>query len=117
MRCKSWLMMAVIKCPSCKQKISDKAKSCTHCLFDLSGMDAEKMATIKQVDYVKKSQSLMNHSFIAMLLFCGGFLALFYREDVSADDWQHNAALASTIAGFVLYLVTRVRLIMLKRNR
>jgi len=83
----------------------------------LSGLDAEKIDSLKKVDYVKKSQTLMNHSFIAMLLFCGGFLALFYREEMSSGDWQHNTALASTIAGFVLYLITRVRLVMLKHNR
>ena len=61
--------MAVINCPNCKKKISDKAKSCSHCEIDLTNVDAEKMASIKKVNKINKSQTLMNHSFIAMLLF------------------------------------------------
>jgi uncharacterized membrane protein (DUF106 family) len=92
--------MAVINCPSCKKKISDKAKSCQYC----------------QLELTEKSQQLMNHSFIAMLLFCGGFLFL-YWQDAQPGTWQYVIAIASTILGFILYIVTRVRLILAKRNR
>ena len=32
--------MAVINCPSCKKKISDKAKNCSHCQLDLTELDS-----------------------------------------------------------------------------
>ena len=108
--------MAVINCPSCKKKISDKAKSCQYCQLDLTTMNAEKMAQLKQVSAVEKSQQLMNHSFIAMLLFCGGFLFL-YWQDAQPGTWQYIVAIASTILGFILYIITRVRLILAKRSR
>jgi len=108
--------MAVINCPNCKKKISDKAKSCEHCQIDLSALDADKIASLKRVSAVTKSQQLMNHSFIAMLLFCGGFLFL-YLQDAQPGTWQYVVAIASTILGFILYIITRVRLILTKRNR
>jgi hypothetical protein len=108
--------MAVINCPSCKKKISGKAKSCQHCQLDLTALDADKIDSIKRVSAVAKSQQLMNHSFIAMLLFCGGFLFL-YSQNAQPGTWQYVTAITSTILGFILYLVTRVRLLLTKRNR
>jgi len=108
--------MAVINCPSCKKKISDKAKSCQHCQLDLTALDPDKIDSIKRVSAVAKSQQLMNHSFIAMLLFCGGFLFL-YSQNAQPGTWQYVTAITSTILGFILYLVTRVRLLLTKRNR
>ena len=108
--------MAVINCPNCKKKISDKVKSCHHCQLDLTELDADKIASLKRVNAVKKSQQLMNHSFIAMLLFCGGFLFL-YWQDAQPGTWQYVSAITSTILGFILYIVTRVRLILTKGNQ
>ena len=107
--------MAVINCPNCKKKISDKAKSCSHCQIDLNALDAEKIAQMKKVQKINKSQQIMTISFIAMLLFCGGFLA-FYWYEVQPGSWQYIASLTTTFIGFVLYLVTRVQLILLKRS-
>lgn len=108
--------MAVINCPNCKKKISDKAKSCEYCHIDLTELDADKIASLKRVSAVAKSQQLMNHSFIAMLLFCGGFLFL-YSQDAQPGTWQYVVAIASAVLGFILYIITRVRLILTKRNR
>lgn len=108
--------MAVINCPGCKKKISDKAKNCTHCQLDLTALDAEKIAHLKKVSAVEKSQQLMTHSFIAMLLFCGGFLFL-YWQNAQPGTWQYIVSITSAVLGFILYIVTRVRLILVKRSR
>ncbi|WP_426357808.1 hypothetical protein ACPUVO_15310 [Pseudocolwellia sp. HL-MZ19] len=108
--------MAVINCPSCKKKISDKAKTCNHCNMQISGIDQDKLALIKQTNAIKQQQSLMTHSFIAMLLFCGGFL-FFYLKDAQPGTIEYIISIASTVLGFILYLVTRVRLLLLKRNK
>lgn len=107
--------MAVISCPNCSKKISSKAKTCSHCDFVLTAIDSESLNNIKKEKKIKKSQQLMNHSFIAMLLFCGGFLFL-YWNNAQPDSWQYISALTSTVAGFILYIVTRIRLIILKRS-
>ncbi|MFD2166777.1 zinc-ribbon domain-containing protein [Thalassotalea euphylliae] len=107
--------MAVIDCPACNKKISDKAKTCSHCGLELDGMSSDKLATLEREKRVAKHQSLMNHSFIALLLFCGGFLFLFW-QDVVPGSWQYMTAMTATVFGFIFYLVTRVRLLLLKRN-
>ena len=108
--------MAVINCPSCKKKISDKAKSCSHCDIAIADVDQEKLALIQQTNAITLQESLMTHSFIAMILFCGGFL-LFYLKNVQSGTIEHSLAIGSTIVGFVLYIVTRIRLLLLKRNK
>ena len=97
------------------KKISDKANSCSHCQLDLANLDKDKIQSLSKVNFVQKHQRLMNHSFIAMLLFCGGFL--FFWQYASSGTWQYIASVASTVAGFVLYLITRIRLLFLKRSK
>lgn len=107
--------MAVISCPGCKNKVSDKAKECSHCQLDLQNVDEEKLQTINKINVINKSQKMMTHSFIAMLLFCGGFL-LFYWQNAQPGTWQYVVSAVSTIVGFIWYIVTRIRLILLKRS-
>ncbi|MGJ8692386.1 MAG: hypothetical protein ACSHW0_07880 [Thalassotalea sp.] len=108
--------MAVINCPSCKKKISDKAKSCSHCQLELSNLDDEKLSSLAQVNNIKKSQQIMTFAFIAMLLFCGGFLFL-YWSNAEVGSWQYSTAMVTTGIGFFWYLVTRIQLIILKRSK
>lgn len=107
--------MAVINCPHCKKKVSDKAETCSHCHSPISALDAEKRILIRKENFLKKNQQLTNHSFIAMLLFCGGFLFLYWHSP-QPESWQYQSAFASACLGFILYIVTRVRLILLKRK-
>jgi len=71
--------MAVTNCPGCQKKISDKAKICNHCNLDLSELDADKLASLNRVNLINKTQRINELLFIAMLLFCGGFLFMFGR--------------------------------------
>lgn len=107
--------MAVINCPNCKKKISNKATSCSHCQIDLTDLNEEKLLSMKSASLAERQQTLMNHSFIAMLLFCGGFLFLFW-DNAQPGSWQYATATASTGLGFIFYLVTRVRILLLKKS-
>lgn len=108
--------MAVINCPSCKNKISDKAKECSHCGLSLQALDTDKIANLNRVNRINQAQRLMNYSFIALLLFCGGFLFMFW-DNVEQGTWQHTMAMISTIIGFIMYLIIRVRLLLFKRKK
>lgn len=107
--------MAVINCPGCKKKVSDKAKTCNHCSLDLSALDSEQLASLNRVSLINKTQRLMNFSFIAMLLFCGGFFFMF-RDNVAPGSWQHNIAMVTTIIGFIMYIIIRGMLLFTKRK-
>ncbi len=108
--------MAIINCPACNKKISDKAKTCNHCSVALQNIDQDKLKAIELEQRLKKKQSLMNQSFFAMLLFCGGFLFLFW-QNAQPGSWQYITSITSTVLGFIMYLVTRVRLILIKRKK
>lgn len=108
--------MAVINCPSCKKKISDKATSCSHCNLDLSDLDTDKINSLNRINSIQQAQRLMNYSFVAMLLFCGGFLFMFW-DNVEQGTWQHKLAMTSTVIGFILYIVIRIKLLFIKRKK
>lgn len=108
--------MAVINCPDCKKKLSDKAKQCNHCGLPLNELDSEKIANLNHVNRINQAQRLMNYSFIAMLLFCGGFLFMFW-DNVEQGTWQHTLAMVSTVLGFILYIVIRIKLLFFKRKK
>ncbi len=108
--------MAVINCPNCKKKISDKAKKCNHCAVDLTELDSDKMASIDRINRINQGQRLMNYSFVAMLLFCGGFLFM-YWDNVVPGSWQHTLAMVSSAIGFIMYIVIRVKLLFFKRKK
>ncbi|WP_286232414.1 hypothetical protein [Thalassotalea sediminis] len=107
--------MAVINCPQCNKKISDKAKSCQYCELDLVNVDEDKLASIKKVNIINKSQRIMTFSFIAMLIFCGGFL-YFYWQNVQPGTVEYYASVSAIIVGFFMYITTRIQLILLKRR-
>ncbi len=109
-------LMAVIRCPGCKKKISDKAKQCSHCNLPLTELNSDKMASLNRVNRINQGQKLMNYSFVAMLLFCGGFLFMFW-DNVEQGTWQHTTAMASSIIGFILYIVIRIKSLFFKRQK
>ena len=108
--------MAVINCPGCKKKISDKAKECSHCGLELHTLSSDKIASLNNVNRINQGQRLMTYSFVAMLLFCGGFLFMFW-DNVEQGSWQHNLAMASTVIGFISYIIIRIRLLLFKRQK
>jgi len=110
------LLMAVINCPSCKEKISDKVKKCSFCGLPLQEIDSEKMANLHNINRINQAQRLMTYSFVAILLFCGGFLFMFW-DNVEQGTWQHNLAMVSTVIGFILYIIIRIRLLFFKRKK
>ncbi|MDP4528589.1 zinc ribbon domain-containing protein [Alkalimonas delamerensis] len=105
--------MAIISCPSCGQKVSDKAPSCPKCGMGIAELDQEKLAAMARDRRLNQSQSLMTQSMIAMILFLAGF---FFYWQLPPYGWQYYAAIAAIGVGFIWYLVNRVRILMLKRK-
>lgn len=108
-------LMALVDCPKCRKKISNKAKQCSHCGIDLGNFDAEQSQQLAQVSNIEKHQKIMNQSFVAMLLFCGGFLFTFWQNP-EVGSTQQIIAISSTVVGFSWYIINRMRLIVLKRK-
>jgi hypothetical protein len=107
--------MALVDCPSCSKKISDKAQNCPHCDFTLGTVNVEDIARKQNFNLYLKNQNIQTQSMIAMLLFVAGF-GFMYWGAAEPGGLQHNLAIGLAIIGFVWYIVNRVRLIMLKRS-
>ncbi|QCZ93358.1 zinc ribbon domain-containing protein [Salinimonas iocasae] len=106
--------MALIDCPSCSKKISDKADSCPHCGFGLADASSEDILRKQQLKKFQKLQSIQNQSMFAMLLFVAGF-GFMYWGGSAKGDLQYNLAVLSVVVGFIWYIVNRVRILIIKR--
>ncbi|KMT64966.1 hypothetical protein [Catenovulum maritimum] len=106
--------MALISCPQCRQKISDKAEQCSKCDYVLLG-DPEKLDSQRRILRIKQSSKLMTHSFLFLLLFIGSIAySSWYAE--SGDSWDKMVSLGLTAVGLIGYLVSRIRIMMFKRE-
>ncbi|WP_421131685.1 hypothetical protein [Alteromonas sp. A079] len=106
--------MALVNCPSCNKKTSDKASSCPHCDFKIGNASAEDIERKQQLQKFTKLQSIQNQSLIAMLIFVAGF-GFMYWGGTKPGDLQHNLAIVASVSGFVWYLVNRARIVLIKR--
>lgn len=111
--------MAIVSCPECGKKISDKAAVCEHCGFVLEGQDPEAMARKRRRNKADRVNKLTAQSMLGMLIFVAGIGGVFYfRDEASADpSWQVQASMGAMGVGFIWYIVSRARLILAKRKR
>ena len=107
--------MALVDCPSCNKKISDKADSCQHCGLALGNASGEDIMRKKNLQNFMKNQRIQTQSMVAMLMFVCGF-GFMYWGGALPGDIQHNIAAGTAIIGFVWYIVNRVRVIFLKKS-
>lgn len=111
--------MAIVSCPECGKKISDKAAVCEHCGFVLEGQDPDSLARKRQRKKADRVSKLTAQSMFAMLLFVAGIGGTFYfRDETSADaNWQTQVAMVVMVIGFIWYIINRARLLLVKRQR
>ncbi|GEK11557.1 hypothetical protein HUZ36_17915 [Pseudoalteromonas sp. McH1-7] len=108
--------MAIAQCPSCNKSISSKHKSCPHCetnLADFSQEDRERAASRNRV---KRQQTVMNYSFIALILVLGGFLYIYWQQP-APNSFEMIASKSAIGIGTVWYLINRVILVILKKKK
>lgn len=110
--------MAIVNCPNCNTKISDKAAVCDKCGFVLDGLDAQALERKRRRHKADQLNKLTTQSMLAMLLFVAGIAGIFYFRDTTSPDptWQSQVALAVTVIGFVWYIVNRMRMVAARRR-
>lgn len=104
--------MALVNCPSCNKRISSKAKECSYCKASISS-DNE---SLRVISHIKRSNQLMNQSFLALTLFIGGVVTWFWGGE-PAEGLRATIALGAFSLGFVGYLVTRIQIVLHKRKK
>ncbi|MCF6435707.1 MULTISPECIES: hypothetical protein [Pseudoalteromonas] len=108
--------MAIVQCPGCSKSISNKTKVCPHCQLQLGELTEEQIERLAIKKRISKQQKFMNHSFLALILFLGGFLYMYWHQP-EPDSLQMIAAQGAIAVGCVWYLVNRVVLIYLKKKK
>lgn len=108
--------MAIVNCPNCGKKISDKAAECGHCRQDISALTPEKLEQLERNRRFDQAQRLMNHSMIALVMFLGGFGIMYWWQPESGS-YNRYLAIGAIAVGFVWYIITRIRIILLKRKK
>lgn len=106
--------MALIDCPSCNKKISDKSATCPHCQFAVGDASADDILRKQQMQRFKKLHAIQTQSLIAMVIFVAGF-GFMYWGGAKPGDMQHNLAILSCVIGFMWYVINRVRTVIIKR--
>ncbi|MFQ3234537.1 MAG: hypothetical protein ACI9C4_000088 [Paraglaciecola sp.] len=107
--------MALVDCPSCNKKISDKSPLCSHCGLSVGEPTSEDLSRKQNLQKHLESQKLQTQSMIAMLMFVAGF-GFMYWGGALPGDLQYNIAVGSAIIGFVWYIVNRIRLVFVKKS-
>ena len=108
--------MAIISCPVCANRISNKATECPKCKTNLGEASPEKLASKHREQMARQAQSLMNQSMLALLLFLAGFGILYWWQPENGSYNQYVSTVAIAL-GFGWYVVCRARIIWLKRKK
>ncbi|MBT1445507.1 zinc ribbon domain-containing protein [Shewanella sp. JM162201] len=102
--------MALVQCPVCNKRISSKAGKCPHC----NSANDDNGSSLR-IGHLKRSQRLMNQSFLAMTLFIAGVVVMFWGGE-EPEGMRLNAGAVLLTLGFVGYLITRVQIVLHKRK-
>lgn len=84
--------------------------------MQLGEMTAEQIERLASRKRISKQQKFINHSFLALILFLGGFFYMYWRQP-EPGSLQMMAAQGAIATGCVWYLVNRVILIYLKKKK
>ncbi len=108
--------MAIITCPSCRERISSRSKQCKFCKTKIDDIvdDEKQIRALRNIRF-KKLQRLQTLSFLAVLLFASGTITLYYG--IVNDDPMLELGGRSLLGfGFVGYILTRVLLFVSKKK-
>jgi hypothetical protein len=104
--------MAIITCPLCSKKISDKALECPHCGASMD-MDVEERERISSRLNSKKIQQISMQNMFAVVLFMAGFYIMYFQSPAE-DSMQLKLSQAAVALGFLWYVVNRIRHFLIK---
>ena len=107
--------MAIISCPFCQHKISDKAAVCGKCGNVLGEVSAEELHRIQRERKSALANQLNNHAMLSLLMFLSSFIWYYYRTP-EPESIEMFLVYALMISGCGWYLLTKVRIVLGKRK-
>lgn len=108
--------MAIIKCPSCRERVSDKRRTCPNCGFGIADPDAglalpEASARARK----KRLASLQMHSYAATLVFVAGIVWMVLETGGNVYEARYGSMFLAGL-GIVWYVTIRILMVLGKRN-
>lgn len=107
--------MAIIKCPSCRERVSDKRETCPTCGFGIADTEAglplsEAEKRVKR----KRGARLQMHSYAATLLFVAGIAWMMLESNGNVNNASYWS-MFFTGTGIVWYLTVRIMMVLGRR--
>lgn len=111
--------MAIINCPGCGRRISDKSTFCAHCELPLGEMSREDVSRLKRRRWRRRVWQAKNVTYAAMTALVGGMLWWFLVEPQGWILPPPVVPIVLIFLGAAAYVAGRVWLFWLrmKRNR
>lgn len=108
--------MAIIKCPGCRERVSDKRATCPHCGFGIADQEAglslgEAEARAKR----KRRASLQMHSYAATLVFVAGIAWMLVESGGNVNNASYWS-MFTTGMGIVWYFTVRIIMVLTRRG-
>lgn len=108
--------MALIQCPSCSKRVSDKATNCPHCDFKITGLSNDELEREWHRAAQAKRERIVGQSMLALLIAIAAFTYYFIQQPLP-ETWAAKASYGLMIVGLVWFVVNRIRLVFIKRKR
>lgn len=108
--------MAIIKCPSCRERVSDKRDTCPHCGYGIRDERAglplsEAEARVKK----KRAAKMQMHSYAATLVFVAGVAWMLVESNGNFTEASYWSMFLAGI-GVVWYVTVRIMMVLGKRG-
>lgn len=107
--------MAIVSCPFCGKKVSNKSQSCQYCgntLGEVSPEAAEKAH--REIRY-KQARSINNHAMLSVVLFLASFLYYYFWQP-EHGSWQLDVNYLVMGCAGLGYVISKARMVMFKRK-
>lgn len=107
--------MAIISCPFCGKKISNKSTTCQFCGNETSNQDPVALERYRRDHRLRMSQRINNLAMISIVMFLGSFLVFYFRHPAE-DTWQQMLMYTVMGLGGLGYVAAKAMMVWFKRQ-
>ncbi len=106
--------MAIISCPGCGRRISDKSSACAHCDLPLKELSEDELKRTEERRMRRRIWRAKNITYLAMTALVIGAIWWLWAQSQTPDGTPPMPAMAMVAIGVLTYLSGRAWLFWLK---
>lgn len=108
--------MAIIKCPSCRERVSNKRSTCPNCGFGIADEEAGLPLSEAEARARRKRRARLEmHSYAATLLFVAGIAWMLVETGGNVNNASYGSMFLAGM-GIVWYVSVRIIMVLTKRG-